>query len=317
MIKIAQVLPNSFCKELIKSTISGIKDKNCYYDQLHYVNRRFIASNYDFISEIVASNLQNIMPGLKSSDLVYVNDFVAPVNLENAQIHTKDKSNKYGWHIDGIDRSIGPCFNLWIPFYRKAALRNLNNQSLFNVIERGNSPLLYKENGDPRANAIVYPEELHPVNIDLTTRYLGISRKNLMENVILPCLNGRIEIVSKDSLVQTEVVKPKLGDGFIFASNQYHASGASSLERIGISIKFLVSNRKFGFRHLLNEDRSGSLPLSNWLGLFLGCYDQFGDFKSYENFIDDCILGEQFALNTNQLKLDSIRYVLEEIFSEM
>lgn len=314
MIKIERLLPNSVCKELIQSTINGIKDKNCYYDQLHYVNRKFIARNYDFISEIVVSNLQNIMPGLKPSDLVYVNDFVAPVNLENAQIHTQDKSNKYGWHIDGIDRSIGPCFNLWIPFYRKAALKNLNNQSLFNVIERGSSPLLYKENGDPKANYIIYPEELRPDQIDVVCRFLDISKKSLMESIILPCLNGRIEIIPKDALIQTEVIKPQLGDGFIFASNQYHASGASSFERIGISIKFLVSNEKFGFRDL---GRGGSLPLSSWHSLFLGCYDQFGDFKSYENFIDYCILGEQAALNDNQLKLDSISHVLEEILSEI
>ena len=317
MIKIERALPSSVCKELIKSTISGIKNKNCYYDQLHYVNREFIASNYDFISEMVSSNLQNIMPGLKPSDLVYVNDFVAPVNLENAQIHTYSRGNKYGWHIDSIDRSIGPCFNLWIPFYRKSALRNFNNESLFNVIERDSSPLLYKDNGDPRANNIIYPEELHPDHMEMTCRYLSISRKKLMESVILPCLNGRLEIASKDTLVQTEVVKPKLGDGFIFASNQYHASGASSFERISISIKLLVCNEKFGFRHLLNEDRSTKLPLTNWEALFLGCYYQFGDFKSYENFIDDCILGEQFALNNNQLKLNSISYVLEEILSEI
>jgi hypothetical protein len=314
MFKIKQALSTAFLKGLVKSTLAGIESRDCFYDQFHYVNRHFIEEHKPFLAGIVAQAIAHAHPGIAADELVVVNDFVAPVNLENAQIHTQDQNNKYGWHIDGIDRSMGPCYNLWIPLYQNSALKNLDIQSLMDVLERSRNSELYLENGDPRAHALMDPLSL-PAPAATICEYLGItSEYTLRQNVLLHCLNGRLELFPRARLNPTSVIKPQLGDVFVFSSNQYHASGPSSLPRIAISIKFLVGEARHGFR--VRSPLSYS-PLSGWMGVFLGSYYQFGDFTSYRKYLGPLIDLQQGTLAKNQAKLNCVHGVLSAIHKEL
>lgn len=314
MFTIKRVLSAEFLKDLVKSTAKGIESRDCFFDQLHYVNRHFIERHKPFLAGIVAKAISPLHPGITGDDLVVVNDFVAPVNLENAQIHARNKGNKYDWHVDGIDRSVGPCYNLWIPVYPPSTLKKLDSQSLFDVIERRTMPELYLENGDPRANELSDPMKL-PVDGNLLCRYLGVSSQyTVRESVLLQCVTGKLELFPRAQLRPTCVVEPQLGDVFLFNSNQYHASGPSSFARIAISIKFLVKEPAHGFRLV------STLPyphLTGWLGVFLGCYYQFGDFTSYREYLEPVIALQQASLRMNQDKLHSIHALLNAIHQEL
>lgn len=314
MFNIKQALSNVFLKELVKSTATGIERRDCFYDQLHYVNRRFIEEHKPLLAGIVAQAIAPLHPGITTEDLQVVNDFVAPVNLENAQIHTHHQNNKYDWHFDGIDRSIGPCYNLWIPLYSKTASRDLDFQSLMDVLERGKNPGLYLENGDPRAISLI-----DPLNLSVPTaticEYLGIgSEYTLRENLLLESITGKIELFPRAWLKPTNVIKPQNGDVFVFNSSQYHASGPSSAPRVAISVKFLVSEARHGFRI------RSVLPhahLAGWLGAFLGSYYQFGDFTSYRRFLAPLIALQRGTLEKNQARLNCIHGVLMAIHEEL
>lgn len=317
MLHIKQALSADFIKDLIRSTIKGIEFKDCYYDQLHYINRNFIRLNSEFLTGIVLCALSRLYPKITADDLVYVNDFVAPINLQNARIHTNQKNNKYGWHVDGIDRSIGPCYNLWIPLYQNKLKCMLNNSSLFDVLEPENNPELYDENNEPKSGYLIDPDQLSEEGRYLTCKFLGITEKELLGGIIVPTKNGNIEIFPRKNLKLSEVVGPQLGDVYVFNSNQYHASGPSDVERIGISIKFLVRSTTFGFQKKNFDLYSRQLPLANWESLFVGCYNQFGDFTSYEKYIGYLILNEQYALHANQDKLNCISNSLKKVYDEI
>ena len=317
MHKIEQTLSTSFLKELTLSTIQGLEKKDCFYDQFHYVNRHFVEKNYEFLSTIICNVIEQFHPGLKNSDLAFVNDFVAPVNLEDAQIHTQNMDNKYGWHIDGIDRSIGPCYNLWIPLFRRESLSVIDDKSLFDVIERTSVPSLYLDNGDPISNGFFLPSDLEVDEQKLAQQFIGISDDVMGSSVLLHGVSGKIQAFPCDELRTTPVVKPELGDAYVFSSNQYHASGSSSFARVGISIKFIVKNPELGFRKLLTEDRSGQLPLTSWYSLYMGSYDQFDDFTSYQDYIDFSISNQKDVLDENQNKIDCVKNEMNHILNEL
>lgn len=317
MDRLEQVIPKDIIKGLISSTLEGLKSGDHFYDQFHYVNRKFIDQNLDVFSSIVADAIEKDHPGVTASDLAYVNDFVAPVNLDNAQIHTRHKTNKYEWHVDGIDRSIGPCYNLWIPLYRKSALANLDDRSLFDVLERNNVPELYQPNGDPVAVQLYDGQREDEKMLAVAQQFIGVSKDEMSRSVFYHCKSGKMKIIPKNKLNKTSVIRPIIGDAYIFNSSQIHSSGPSDFERIGISIKFIVKNPKHGFRKVMNENRAQSLPLTSWGSLFVGCYDQFEDFTSFKNYIDFCIMDEKVMTARNQSKVDSVKTVLEEIMLEV
>jgi hypothetical protein len=150
-----QVLSAEFLRQLAESTAQGIARRDCFYDQLHYVNRRFVVEHFERLAGLVVNAVRELHPGITSRDLTYVNDFVAPVNLANAQIHTESKDNKYAWHNDGIDRVLRPCYNLWIPLYRRAALNQLDDRSLFDVLTPAACPRLYDAEGNLRCGYLL------------------------------------------------------------------------------------------------------------------------------------------------------------------
>jgi len=314
MFKIKQALSRGFLKDLVKSTAAGIESRDCFYDQLHYINRHFIEEHKPLLAGIVAQAIAPLHPGIIADELVIVNDFVAPVNLEDAQIHTAHRNNKYGWHVDGIDRSIGPCYNLWIPLYRNGALKDTDFQSLIDVLGRRENPKLYLENGDPRAYALIDPLSLSAPAATIC-EYLGISSEYaLRQNLLLHCLSGKLELHPRAHLNPTTVIKPQIGDVFVFSSSQYHASGPSSLARIAISIKFLVREPRHGFRVLSAVPQ---VHLAGWVGVFLGSYYQFGDFSSYRKYLSPLIALEQGTLAKNQAKLNCVHSELMAIQKEI
>ena len=315
MFHLEKVIPNELLVDLVNCSIRGLENKDCYFDQFHYLNREVVNSHLSFLTELVAEQIAPFHPGLCVADLTYVNDFVAPVNLEGARIHADNEDNKYGWHVDGIDRSIGPCYNLWIPLYRQSALKGSDDKSIFDVIERKNTPNLYYENGDPKTyGPLIYPNDLDDRELELARDYLGVSSEELNESVMLTCNSGRLETLPENKIVKTSVTRPVMGDAYLFSSNQLHSSGPSNFERIGISIKFIVNNRDLGFRDI----RVGhTLPLQSWADLFIGCYYQFDDFTSYRKYLGVCIANEFEVLTQHKKKIDCVLLVLRQIRNEL
>ena len=80
MIKLSHVLTDELILALVTSTIKGIKEKDGLYDQLHYINRKFVDSYSHQLRDILAKGLSVTCPGISRDDFAYVNDFIAPVN---------------------------------------------------------------------------------------------------------------------------------------------------------------------------------------------------------------------------------------------
>lgn len=315
MFHLEKVIPNEYLVDLVNCSIRGLENKDCYFDQFHYLNREFVSSHLSFLTELVAEKIAPLYPGLCVTDLTYVNDFVAPVNLESARIHADNEENRYSWHVDGIDRSIGPCYNLWIPLFRQSALAGSDDKSVFDLIERKKTPELYYDNGDPKTyGPLLYPSNLDDIDLELARDYLGVSSEELSESVMLTSNSGRLEILPEKKIVKTSVTRPKMGDAYLFSSNQIHSSGPSNFERIGISIKFIVNNRDLGFRDI----RVGrTLPLQSWGDLFVGCYYQYDDFTSYRKYLGVCIANEFEVLTQHKKEIDSVLLVLRQIRKEL
>ena len=319
MFKLKSVVPKNLIKDLVISSISGLEQENCYYDQFHYVNRNWVDKNIDFLTSVIAETLSEIHPGISKKDLSYVNDFVAPVNLENGQIHSLTVDNKYPWHVDGVDRWLGPCYNFWIPLYRQKAIENLDDRSVFDVIERHSTPSLYFTNGDPKTDYFLSStEHFDEQKKSFYQDYLKLSAQELQENILLMHLTGETELIPSRDLAPTGVVRPEIGDAYVFASNQFHASGTSTFERIGISIKFIINNPNLGFRNL---GRGGTVlqPTESWLDLFLSSYFQNGDFTSFRKYLD-IAFDQEYVLTDflhNKEKVDCILGVLEDIAEEV
>jgi hypothetical protein len=123
----------------------------------------------------------------------------------------------------------------------------------------------------------------------------------------------KIEKISVANLTPVSVVRPMLGDCYVFDSSSLHASGPSSFERIGISIKFLINNPGLGFRVLPHF----SAPHDGWWGMFLCWYDQFGALSAYQEVLDKYIIRERALLEQTADKLDCVRAVLLQVCDEL
>jgi hypothetical protein len=311
MFHLRQVLSADFLRELAESTESGIVSRDCFYDQLHYVNRRFVLGHFEELAALVVRALRTLHPGITNRDLTYVNDFVAPVNLTNARIHTADKQNKYGWHNDGIDAVLRPCYNLWIPLFRRSAFSGLDERSVFDVLTPATCPRLYDAGGNPKSSFLFGPSSHLPQSREVIAQLLNVPENNLEDYKFFHS-GEKMEKIAVTELVPISVVRPTLGDCYVFDSSCFHASGPSDFERIGISIKFLVNNRQYGFRVLPHS----ALPLG-WWGMFICWYDQYRNFSAYENVLETFIGGEQALLEQNADKLECVRDVLLEIARDL
>lgn len=318
MIKLTQALSDDLLLQLVRSTLNGIATKDCFYNQLHYINRGFIDANFAQLTSIMAEGLADLHPGISADDIAYVNDFVAPVNLVDSavrNVHPSNRGNKYQWHIDTIDQWFGPCYNLWIPLYRQQALAQLDDRSLFNVMDPEGLDELYDADGLPRTDQLADGANRPPGYLNIVEEFSGIDIDSLRQSFVYYDAKGKIGVLPKDQIYTQSVRRPDLGDAFIFQSNQFHASGPSKFERVGISIKFIVSNPQLGFKEY--DSFRHPAPMQGWEGVFTGCYAQFKDFTSFRKYLPECIANEQNMLHKNQHKLDNIASVLTDIESEM
>ncbi|MEI5640040.1 MULTISPECIES: hypothetical protein [unclassified Pseudoalteromonas] len=318
MLKLDKAIPHELLLALVRSTIRGVEAKDCFYNQLHYVNRRFVEAHSDELLNIVVDSLSEIYPGICQGDIAYVNDFVAPVNLQNSAVRPVtelNKENKYQWHVDSIDQWMGPCYNLWIPLYRQSALENLNEQPLFEVMTSEEVPSLYGKNNVPKTNFLVDGATQAPDYLALAGEFTGVDVETLRHSYLYHDAKGKIAVLPKSEMTSTSVVQPELGDAYLFRANQFHSSGPSKFERIGIAMKFIITNPKYGFKE--HDEFRFPPPFAGWEGLFTGCYAQFKDFTSFKKYIDFSIVGEQVELRRNQDKLNNICAVLSEIEEEL
>ena len=318
MYKLENAISNDILTGLIDSTITGIENKDCFYNQLHYVNRAFVETHFNELADVVVAGLAKVHPGITRNDIAYVNDFVAPVNLENSAVRpvtVVNQENKYAWHIDSIDQWMGPCYNLWIPVYRQQALPSLDDRALFEVITTDDMPELYDDNRFPKTDHLTDGASQHPMHLSVVQDFTGVDVPQLKNSMIYHDAKGKVHTFLKNQIKTTAVVKPEMGDAWIFQASQLHSSGPSQFERIGLAMKFIVTNPELGFKE--QTEFRYPAPLDGWEGLFAGCYAQYKDFTSYKKYLDLCIQGEQVELRSNQDKLDNIVSVLREIKAEL
>jgi hypothetical protein len=318
VIKINKAISPQKLRELIRSTMSGIEAKDCFYNQFHYVNRHFIADNEDYLKDIMISALAANHPGITRDDLTYVNDFVAPVNLANGAIRPVgllNEVNKYQWHNDTIDQWMGPCYNLWIPLYRQSALAKLDDRPLFEVMRFDDVPELYDENQFAKSNYLTDSETQPPDYLKVAAQFSGLDMASVAKSFLYYDEKGKIGVLPKSKVVSTGVVKPDMGDVYVFCAGQFHSSGPSDFERVGIAMKFLVKNPAQGF--VYHDKYRYPAPMMTWEGLFTGCHTQFGDFTTFLKYLPLSIASEKVELRKNQDKLDDICAVLQEIASEI
>ncbi|KGJ88243.1 hypothetical protein [Colwellia psychrerythraea] len=318
MLKLDKAVSNEFLRDLVRSTIRGIEGKDCFYNQLHYVNRNFIDENSDYILDILIKGLSDIYPGITRNDIAYVNDFVAPVNLQNSAVRPVtvfNKENKYQWHIDTIDQWLGPCYNLWIPLFRQKAIEKLDDRSLFDVMTKNDVPSLYDKNGAPKTNYLIDSASQAPEYLKIAHQFTGIDIDTVSNSFLYYDAKGKIGVLPKNQIKAHSVIKPDLRDVYIFGADQFHSSGPSEFERIGVAAKFIITNPKFGFKE--RDEFRYPMPFSGWEGIYTGCYTQFKDFTTFRKYINFSIVGEQVELRRNQDKLDNICTILKEIEQEI
>lgn len=313
MFHLEQVLSLRLLRELAESTAKGLARRDCFYDQFHYVNRRFVAEHFEQLAGLVVECVRPLRPGITVRDLTYVNDFVSPVNLANAHIYLNSgvKENKYGWHNDAIDRWLRPCYNLWIPLYPPSTLAQLDDQSLFDVLTPASCPTLYDADGSARCDYFWSTELLPAVDRQIVAKLVGLPLSSLDHYVYFSSSAGTQQVPLSE-LTPVPVVRPKLGDCYVFDSSNQHASGASGFERVGISIKFLVNNPELGFRVLPH-----SMVPVGWAGMFICWYDQFRTFSAYQDVIGLYIEREQSLLGQNSDKLECVRQFLLQVCAEL
>lgn len=314
MIHLKQALPAEFLRQLAESTADGIGRRDCFYDQFHYVNRRFVARHFERLAGLVADALLESLPGITAADLTYINDFVAPVNLVDAQIHSQLKNNQYGWHNDVIDHVLQPCYNLWIPLYRRSALAALDDRSVFDVLMPADNPGFYDADGKLRCTFPWSSRLLLPYDREIFAKLVGVPVARLDDYLYFH--DGvKTRRIPPAELRPVSVVRPQLGDCYLFNSSFLHASGPSGFERIGISIKFLVHNPDLGFRVL----RHSSSPFAQgaWWGMFISWYEQRGTFSAYEEALDMYLARERPLLERNAHKLECVRAVLLQAAHEL
>ena len=314
MFHLRQALSAQFLRQLAESTAQGIARRDCFYDQFHYVNRRFIATHIEQLAGLVVKAVSDLRPGITTRDLTYVNDFVAPVNLANAQIHSQYRNNSYVWHNDVIDHVLQPCYNLWIPLYRRSALAGLDDRSVFDVLTPASCPRFYDADGKLQCTFPWSPTMLLPFDREIFAKLVGVPTARL-DDYLFFHTGEKTEKISPAELTAVSVVRPQLGDCYVFDSSCLHATGPSAFERVGISMKFVVNNPKLGFRVL----RHSSSPFANggWWGMFIAWYEQRGSLAAYQEVLDMYLMRERPLLERNADKLECVRAVLTQVAHEL
>lgn len=314
MFRLKQVLSAAMLKELAESTADGLDRRDCFYDQFHYVNRRFVAKHFEQLAALVVSAVSELHPGVSIRDITYVNDFVSPVNLPNAAIHNQEKSNRYGWHSDAIDWIFRPCYNLWIPLYCRAALNDVDDRSVFDVLTPAGCPRFYDACGKLQCSVPWSPRGLPQSEREAFSKLVSVPIGDL-DNYLYFHTGERVEKMFPSELTPVSVVRPRLGDCYVFDSSSLHASGPSGFERVGISIKFLLHNPALGFHilpHLLSP-----VGMGTWLGMFIFWYEQYGTFSAYQDVLDIYLRRERDMLDRNSTKLECVRAVLLQVAREL
>src|SRR6185437_9347875 len=308
-----QVLSTKLLRDLADSTARGLARRDCFYDQFHYVNRKFVAEHFEQLAGFVVESVRHLRPGITTRDLTYVNDFVSPVNLAYAHVYLNSdvKENRYGWHNDAIDRWLRPCYNLWIPLYPPSTRAELDDQSLFDVLTPVSCPPLYDADGNGRCEFFWRTQMLSPLDREIVSNLVGLPLTRLDDYVYFNSSAGTKKVPLSE-LTPVPVLRPQLGDCYVFDSSNQHASGPSGFERVGISVKFLVNNPELGFRVLPHS----MLPIG-WAGMFICWYDQFRSFRAYEDVIDMYIEREQSLLEKNADKLECVRELLLQVCAEL
>jgi hypothetical protein len=300
-----------FLETLVENSIQQSCNSQFFYDQMHFVNMKFITDNLDHFTRVLVKALSETYPRCIADDFVYVNDFLAPVNLENAQIHTNNSSNAYGWHTDFIDRRVGPCYNVWIPLYCEREGNMFDDNA---VLEVKNSTLAHDLGLDWFFNF----DEFAPPGQNLARKIFDdIERPENATLVGWSRTNQRLLFLDKDFVHEDvkKVFKLEMGDALVFDSSQLHRSGPSSFARVGISIKFLYKP--------LSEDRFPSAPLpsnmpfavGDWGRLFDFCWRQFGDYHAFLKYVPELILQDknQEKILENMSKIESVVGELKKI----
>lgn len=314
MFHLRQALSAPFLKQLAESTAHGIARRDCFYDQFHYVNRRFVATHFEQLAGLVVEAVSELRPGITTRDLTYINDFVAPVNLANAQIHSQYRNNSYVWHNDVIDHVLQPCYNLWIPLYRRSALAGLDDRSVFDVLTPASCPRFYDADGKLTCTFPWSPTMLLPFDREIFAKLVGVPTARL-DDYLFFHTGEKTEKISPAELTPVSVVRPALGDCYVFDSSCLHATGPAAFERVGISMKFLVSNPKLGFRVLPHA--SSPFAQGAWWGMFIAWYEQRGSFSAYQEALDMYLMRERPLLERNADKLECVRAVLLQVAQEL
>jgi hypothetical protein len=256
-------MPAAFSKdfllELVALVLPRMSSGEFVADQLHFVAMPFALKNTQLFGEVLSQALRERYPGCTAKDFCYVNDFVAPVNLQNANIHTSRPDNKYELHIDGVDRFVGPCFNVWIPLF--------DNEDAYDL-----ETLLEVKAGDSRwyeqhylyclANKTDLLEESSAVEFCKATRI------NVDDDSVLffDVRKGKLVSCATTELERgmIGVQRGALGDAVVFESALLHRSGKSSFPRVGFSFKFLYKPA-LEFRRKPHEP----MDLGDWMGLYV------------------------------------------------
>jgi hypothetical protein len=152
---------------------------------------------------------------------------------------------------------------------------------------------------------------LPPLDRQIVSKLVGLPPTSLDHYVYFNSSAGT-EKIPLSELTPVPVVRPKLGDCYVFDSSNQHASGPSGFERVGISIKFLVNNPKLGFRTLPH-----SMVPVGWAGMFICWYDQFRRFSAYQDVVDRFIEREQPLLEQHSDKLECVRELLLQVCAEL
>jgi hypothetical protein len=100
-VEVRSAFSKAFLSDMMEELLARMRGGQFIADQMHFMGMPYVLKHLDHFTDVLAKALQERIPGCRGSEFAYVNDFVAPVNLQNASIHTLRPDNKYSLHIDG------------------------------------------------------------------------------------------------------------------------------------------------------------------------------------------------------------------------
>jgi hypothetical protein len=312
---VKNALSNDFLAEFVRSSIINMENKKFFSTHdtdfvMTYCNFGFLMKHKETFGEILVKALRKRFPNCSVDDFVYINDFTANVNIPGIERREKDSiytsSNKLGWHRDGTDSYIGPCYNLWIPLFSSE-------------FQYDNKSYLEYVNPESEMNA-------HPSNILFEHEFFvrnEVAAKN-MQFLGLPQPSSDVfyywnnqepkwacEKTSEIDAAKKSVFRSILGDAYVFDSSIYHKSGSSMTPRIALSAKFL-------YKPLLKVHRfppRQPFP-SSWISLLLSCYLTNGNIECSHDLIPEMI--ESAAkITKNQTHVVHIAKFLKKVLQDI